>query len=472
MSCCQPFVKPVYDGRMGFSRTQTIYVALPVDQVWDLLSDPRAWVQFDDQLQKFTPEKMAGSRLQVGDKVKVVPKALIRGFLHATTAPPATITTADHDRELTWRQHQPGGYTQQRWMVHPTADNGTSLTRLTNVVGPLAAPLGAALADPLAGDLGAVGARMIQMASPGPDLSQPLNVIAGGSGYLGSRLATRLLAAGQRAVVATRTPRTGAPYPQVRWGADDLGPLHEQLLDDAGFNIINLAGKRISAKFTSKEVSALAASRVGSTETLRAAVSTAEAQGGVLHRWIQGSAVPLWDPKSTKEFTETTSPTADRDGPNGMGQLVADWEATAPDGAIILRTGVVLGQHAQITAGLTALALSKTRPSLDGYLPWIHEDDWVGIVQHLLTMKQPPSTVVAVAPQQTRLSEAINALAPGLGTRNIPVPAALFTVAMTMIRMEPGMLMGSTRARSTVLEKTGYEFQYPTIAEAADAVRL
>lgn len=43
---------------------------------------------------------------------------------------------------------------------------------------------------------------------------------------------------------------------------------------------------------------------------------------------------------------------------------------------------------------------------------------------------------------------------------------------MNIIRMEPGMLMGSTRARSTVLENTGYQFRYPTIAEAADAVSV
>lgn len=456
---------------MGFSRTQSIFLALTIEQVWDLLSDPRAWVQFDDQLQKFTPEHVAGSRLQTGDRIKVVPKALIRGFLHAATAPAATIVTADPDREIAWRQDQPGGYTEQRWTIQPTA-GGTTLTRHIQVIGPLAAPLGAALAEPLTADLGAVGARMLHMASPGPDLSQPLNIIAGGSGYLGSRLATRLLASGHRVVVLTRSPRTDAPYPQVRWSADDLGPLYDQLLDDAGFNIINLVGRRLGAKFTSKEVAALAASRIEPMETLRAAVATAETQGGVLHRWIQGSAVPLWAATSTKEFTETTSPTADRDGPTGMGQLVADWEAAAPDGAIILRTGVVLGQSTEITYGLAAMALSKTRPSIDGYLPWIHEDDWVGLVTHLLTMRKPPSVVVAVAPEQTRLSEVITALAPGLGARNIPVPARLLNFAMNIIRMEPGMLMGSTRARSIVLENIGYDFRYPTIAEAADAVSV
>lgn len=465
-------MEPAYDGSMGFSRTQTIYLALPVDQVWDVLTDPNAWLQFDDQLQQFSPVAMAGERLQVGDTVKIVPKALVRGFVHAVTAPPAEIVTATPQRELTWRQNQPGGYTQQRWSIAATDDGGTNLTRHTQAVGPLAAPLGAALADPLAGDLGAVGARMFAMVSTGPDQSQPVNIIAGGSGYLGSRLATRLLAAGKRAVVLTRNPTSGAPYPQARWGQDDVGPLHEQLMDDAGFNMINLVGRRIGAKFSAKEVDALAASRLGPTETLRAAVAAAEQQGGVLRRWIQGSAVPLWDAQSTEEFTEETAPTADQDGPSGMGQLVADWEAAAPEDAIILRTAIVLGQQAQITMGLAAMALSKTRPNIDGYLPWIHEDDWVGIVEHLLRMPNPPKTVVAVAPQQTRLSEVITALAPQLGPRSFPVPATLLNIGMNIIRMEPGLLMGSTRARSTVLEASGYQFHYPTIAEAADAVSI
>jgi len=456
---------------MGFSRTQSIYIALEPSQVWDLLSDPSAWVQFDDQLQQFAPTSMAGDRLQAGDTVKIVPKALIRGFVHAVTAPAARIVTAREQRELTWRQNQPGGYTQQRWLIEP-AGNGTTLTRQTHVVGPLSAPLGIALAEPLAGDLGPVGARMFQMASPGPDLAQPLTIVAGGSGYLGSRLVTRLLAAGQRAIVLTRNPASAAPYPQVRWGHDDLEPLQEQLQDAAGFNIINLAGRRLGPKFTPKELRYQTASRVGPTQTLREAVEAAQGAGGVLHRWIQGSAVPLWASNSTAEFTEDTSPTADVDGPAGMGQLVADWEAAAPDHAIIVRTGVVLGQRAEITAGLTAMARTKTRLSVNGYLPWIHEEDWVGLVQHLLAMPNPPATVVAVAPQQTRLAEAIRWLAPGYGPRNVPVPAALLNLGMNTIRMEPGLLMGSTRARSMVLDQIGYSFRFPTIGEAGDAVSL
>lgn len=259
---------------MGFSRTQTIDVALTTSQVWDLLTDPGAWLQFDDQLQQFAPVDMAGERLQVGDTVKVVPKALIRGFVHAATAPPAVIVSVKPEREIAWRQDQPGGFTGQRWQIASTEDGGTRLTRHTQAIGPFAAPFGATLAAPLSGDLGAVGARMFQMASDGPDTSQPLTLVSGGSGYLGSRLVTRMLAEGKRAIVLTRSPKAGVPYPQVRWSVDDLGPLHEQLLDPAGFNIINLAGKRIGPKFSDKEVEAQEASRIPPTRALRDAVST------------------------------------------------------------------------------------------------------------------------------------------------------------------------------------------------------
>src|SRR5699024_6400989 len=135
-------------------------------------------------------------------------------------------------------------------------------------------------------------------------------------------------------------------------------------------------------------------------------------------------------------------------------------------------TAIVLGQQTEIVMGLGAMALSKTRPSLDGYLPWVHEDDWIGIVRHLLDMQNPPARVIAVAPQQTYLSEVVNALAPRLGTRHIPVPATLLSVAMNLIGMEPGLLMRSTKARSIVLDDAGYQFHYPTIAADADSVRI
>src|SRR5699024_11607099 len=100
-----------YDRPMGFSRTQSIYIALEPSQVWDLLSGPSAWVQFDDQLQQFAPTSMAGDRLQTGDTGKIGPKALIRGCVHAVTAPAARIVTACEPRALPCRQHQPGSST-------------------------------------------------------------------------------------------------------------------------------------------------------------------------------------------------------------------------------------------------------------------------------------------------------------------------------------------------------------------------
>src|SRR5699024_7661842 len=142
-SSCQATLKPAYDRHMGFSRTQTIDVALTTSQVWDLLTDPGAWLQFDDQLQQFAPVDMAGERLQVGDTVKVVPKALIRGFVHAATAPPGVIVSVKPEREIAWRQGQPGGFTGQRWQIASTEDGGTRLTRHTQAIGPFAAPFGA-----------------------------------------------------------------------------------------------------------------------------------------------------------------------------------------------------------------------------------------------------------------------------------------------------------------------------------------
>src|SRR5699024_4088661 len=126
--------------------------------------------QFDDQLKQVAPTSMAGDRLQAGDTAKIVPKALIRGFVHPVTAPATRIVTAREERERTWRQNQPSGYTQQRRLMQP-AGNGTTLTRQTHVVGPLSAPLGTASPEPLAGDLGTAGDRTFQMASPGPDLA-------------------------------------------------------------------------------------------------------------------------------------------------------------------------------------------------------------------------------------------------------------------------------------------------------------
>src|SRR5699024_9419917 len=161
------------------------------------------------------------------------------------------------------------------------------------------------------------------------------------------------------------------------------------------------------------------------------------------------------------ETTEVTAPTADTDGPNGMAQLAADCEASAPGGASILRTPIVQGQQTDIGMVFGPMTLLITRASGVGCLAWIHDEDWIGNVRHLMDMQNPPARVIAAAPQLTHLSEAINALAPGLGIRHIPVPAPLLNIGMNIIRMEPGLLMGSTKARSIVLDDAGYQFRYP-----------
>ena len=104
---------------------------------------------------------------------------------------------------------------------------------------------------------------------------------------------------------------------------------------------------------------------------------------------------------------------ADEDTAGGeigqMAQLVRDWEEAAkldvncPTRLVLLRTGVVMGNDGGI--------IQNTMPSFkmglggpislkgDQILNWIHMDDEVGIIEHLLDNEEISGPVNAVAPQ-------------------------------------------------------------------------
>lgn len=483
----------------SWSRTQTRYVAAPPERVWDALATPSLWPAFDAAVQSFTPVTdptlvgPGGPRsLREGEGVRVLPHARVAGSVHALTAPPAHLVSVRTDQELTWRQDQPGGFTEQSYSLWPSG-SGTRMTRRTRTVGPLTPLLGPGFAAPLAADLGAVAARLYPLVTPATS-QEPLVVIAGGSGLLGTRLAHLLLARGRDVVVLTRHPGAQSAYRQVRWDGATSGAWTSVLQDPRGVDIVNLSGSPIGSSGgtiggfgagragADAEMARLTSSRVNPTRALVAACSEA---GVRVRHWVQGSGVVLRDSPDEPVVHEDSSPRdASGEALPGMTELVRRWEdavSGAPtDHLTLIRTGIVLDREAPAFRYLALAAATGAGGALGSgrqFTPWIHVDDWMRIALAALgeapdpegsPVQLPDGPVIAAAPNPATNAEVMGVLRSRLAPfgQGVPAPASLIRVGTKLLGKDPAVVLGSANATSTVLPQAGFRFLHTDVKAA------
>lgn len=283
--------------------------------------------------------------------------------------------------------------------------------------------------------------------------------ITGASGLIGSALSARLKADGHEPVPVVRQ----APGDnQIGWSVD------EKRIDAGAFDgidaVVHLAGAGIGDKrWTEEYKQEILTSRTVGTALVAQAVNDATNGPKVL---LSGSAVGYYGSSKDDVFTET-SPA----GTGFLAEVCEAWEAAAApaqvDGTRVafLRTGIVLsakGGALKKQLPIFKLGLGGKMGSGDQWQSWIHIDDEVGAIMHLLT---------------SDLAGPVNLTAPN------PVPQAGFADALGEVlsrptflpipKFGPKLLLGGELADNllfsgqnvipTALENDGYTFEHPTL---------
>jgi len=292
-------------------------------------------------------------------------------------------------------------------------------------------------------------------------------VLAGGSGALGRRLAAAAAGRGDDVVVLTRSARAASACRQVEWDGRTVGSWREEL---GGAVVVNLAGELVDRRPTAANVRLLTESRVQPTRALAAAAAQVRVRPTV---WVQMSTLAIYGDSGEAVLDESAAPA---DGPVQMAGVARAWEEAAAgvpaDRQVVLRAGVVLDRGTPALERLTGL----TRCGLGGrigagrqWISWLHIEDFLGIVERVITDETLRGVVHATSPQPVRNRELMAALRAVLRRPPAPpTPVPLVRLGALLLRTDPALALTGRRAIPGRLQEAGFRFRYPELAAALE----
>jgi uncharacterized protein (TIGR01777 family) len=292
-------------------------------------------------------------------------------------------------------------------------------------------------------------------------------LLAGASGFLGTRLAERLDAAGHDLTQLVRRPARTAREATWKPSSGQLDPALVAGTDA----VINLAGAGVGDKrWTARYKSLIRSSRVDTAGTIANVIKKLPAadRPGVL---LQSSAVGWYGDTGDRAVTEEEPA-----GTGFLADLCRVWEAAARPAedagtrVVLLRTGLPLDQHDGLLKPLMPLFRLGLGAKLGGgkqWMPWIGLADWLDAVEFLLRRDDLAGPVNLVGPEP-----ATNATFTRLLGRLVNRPAVLQVpgIALQVAAGEFALeALRSQRVLPGVLEGAGFPFAQPTLEHALRA---
>lgn len=289
-------------------------------------------------------------------------------------------------------------------------------------------------------------------------------VVAGGRGFLGSALVSRLRKDGHVITVLSRRPRSTQ---DVRWDPYGSSQSWIHVMEDADA-VINLAGAPISKRWTAKYKREMWNSRVLSTRTLVAAMKSVRRIPATL---LSASAVGIYGPRDDEPLTEASAP-----GSGFLASLGREWEkealSVAPHARVVLlRSGIALDREG---GALPQMALPfrffAGGPLGTGrqYVSWVHRQDWVAMVAFALTTEAISGPLNITAPNPVTNGELAQTLGRVL-RRPALLPAPAFALRAVVGEMADALVTGQ-RVLPAKASELGFGFSYPLLEPALRAI--
>jgi hypothetical protein len=302
-------------------------------------------------------------------------------------------------------------------------------------------------------------------------------VIPGGTGQVGTLLARAFTGDGHEVVVLSRSPGK-APWRVVCWDAETVCGWAAEV--DGADVVVNLAGRSVNCRYTARNRQLIVDSRVRSTRAVGQAIARAARPPGV---WLQMSTATIYAHRYDAPNDEATGLLGgnEPDAPDTWRfstNVAESWERAADEIAtphtrkVLLRAAMVMSPD---RGGVFDTLLGLVRCGLGGasgdgrqYVSWMHDRDFVRAVYWLVDHPELAGPVNFAAPNPVPNREFMRPLRTAWGARfGLPATNWMLEIGARLMRTETELILKSRRVVPGRLIQSGFEFQFPTWAEAA-----
>tara|TARA_B100001248_G_scaffold250433_1_gene224504 strand:+ start:111 stop:1040 length:930 start_codon:yes stop_codon:yes gene_type:complete len=299
-------------------------------------------------------------------------------------------------------------------------------------------------------------------------------IIAGGSGFLGQKLACSLISDGYEVIIFGRQdhgPKLAGRF--VQWDGKSLGGWASELEGAAA--LFNLAGRSVDCRYTTENKALILNSRVDATCILGQAVTDCRRPPLA---WFNASTATLYDdlrgdlpPHDEGSTTEA---------PGFSEEVGRAWEkafyAFKIPGVrqVSLRISLVLGQESgafPVLRRLTRLGLGGRQGPGNQWISWLHVDDWVGVSRFLMEREEVYGPVNLASPNPVTnslfMQEMRKRFAPmGIG---FPAPTPAIYLSTMLIGTAPDLVLKSRKVVSRKLMEAEFPYVFSSISPALDS---
>lgn len=293
-------------------------------------------------------------------------------------------------------------------------------------------------------------------------------VLAGGSGYLGQVLAKHYQPLATEVIILSRKKQAqSANIKYVCWDAKTTGEWTNAL--DSADLLVNLCGKNVNCRYSTKNKLEIIASRTVPTRLLNKVLAAMENPPKV---WINITSATIY--RHAEDYPQTES-----DGEIGYGfsiDVCKQWEESFFETKIqktrkvALRMGIVFGR----TNGAFPRLLNLVKCGLGGhqgkgtqYVSWIHEQDAALSIQWIQENKNISGVVNCTAPNAVKNTVLMKTLSNSYGVPiGLSCPTWLLSLGAWLIGTETELILKSRWVFPETLEESGFRFQYLKIEVA------
>ena len=299
-------------------------------------------------------------------------------------------------------------------------------------------------------------------------------LIAGGSGFIGRALVKAMTEHGYLVTVLSRDiSNTTKILPQEVQVIDKLS--NEKDDEHPPYDIIiNLAGETISQYWTDSLKKKIINSRKESNRIIVDYIAKAKVKPSLL---IAASGIGYYGVSLEEKFTEKSEPLKENQD-LFIVSLCKEIETAARNAeefhvrTCFLRTGAVLERD----GGLLAKLLTPYKLGVGGklgsgtqWLSWIHRDDLIGAIFHIISHKHIHGPVNITSPNPVTNEEFAEILSAVLN-RPAFVNLPNFYIKLVFGQMGTELLLNGQNVVPKVLMDGNFNYKYPTLQDALKAI--